>query len=735
MERAAISDTALLHEQEVEPCDESGYESLVNKTPEGNKSLTILVDGVTCALCIQAIENGLSKEADVSKVHLNFGARRLHIEWDGEGRRANDFVRIVEKLGYGIRPYDEQSAQESTRAEERFLLLCLGVAGFAMGNVMLLSVGVWSTSAETMGMATRDFLHLISAMIALPAVMFSGRPFFKSAFAALKGGRTNMDVPISLALILSCGASLLEIVHHGEHVYFDSAIMLTFFLLIGRYLDFKARDHARSSAHDLLKSFQGFASVIEGTQIRRLLIRDLKEGMMVRVAVGEKFPVDGVVHEGKGSIDTALVTGETMPRDIHVGDNVYAGTVNLSAPLVMEVTQAADHSLLSDIAALMDQAGQSSAAYVRLADKAAQLYTPVVHSMALLTFLGWIFMGQAEWQDALLTAITVLIITCPCALGLAVPVVQVLATGKLMKRGVFVKSGDALERLATIDTAIFDKTGTLTVGIPALVGEYNPEHLKQAASLAVHSAHPLSKALVATYSGDLYEIKNIKEHKGQGLSAVYGGHNIQIGSRSFCGNLDAAPTDSPEIWLRDGDKNPVQFCFEDKLREDAGEVAQQMKQNDISLTVLSGDREIVVQKMAAQVGIQNVYGEQNPVDKFRFVEGLQAGEHKVLMVGDGLNDAPVLAQADISIAPGTAIDLAQNAADIVFMGDKFAPVYETYRTARKTCILIQQNFALAVLYNLIAIPLAVMGFVTPFIAALAMSGSSLLVIANSFRLK
>lgn len=739
MEQRAVSDSFFVHGEvdqgPKQASQETGYESLVHQTADGLKSLSVLVGGVTCALCIQKIESALTAQPDVSTAKLNFGARRLYIEWDGLAARANDFVQIVERFGYTVQPYDDKAAKEYSNSEERFLLLCLGVAGFAMGNVMLLSVGVWSTNAEIMGMATRDFLHWISAIIALPAILFSGRPFFRSAVKVLSKGHTNMDVPISLALFLAGGASFIETMRHGEHVYFDSAIMLTFFLLIGRYLDFKARESARSSAHDLLKSFQGFSAVIENGKTRRILIRDLKEGMIVSVAAGEQVPVDGLVREGKSTVDTSLVTGETLPRDICKGDTVYAGTFNISAPVTLEVAKAAEDSLLSDIVRLMDKAGQAQAAYVRIADKAARLYTPVVHSMALMTFLGWIILAGAAWQDALMTAITVLIITCPCALGLAVPVVQVLATGKLMKRGIFVKSGDALERLASIDVAIFDKTGTLTLGKPVLIGAYEDEPLRLAASLAMHSAHPLSQAVTADYEGDILKIDEIEEHRGQGLSGIYKGCSIKLGSRSFCGDKESGEADGPELWLHIEGQDPVRFRFEDVLRADAPQVIRHFKTHHITPLLVSGDRESVAQAVAEKAGIETVYGQKTPTQKFEIMERLQNDGNKVLMVGDGLNDAPVLAAADVSIAPGTAIDMAQNAADIVFMGDDLSPVYETYRIACQTRKLVKQNFALAVIYNFIAIPLAVAGFVTPFIAALAMSGSSILVIANSFRIK
>ena len=700
---------------------------------DGAYELSVLVRGVHCAGCIQKIESSLARERDIRNARLNFSTRRLSLVWNGGAQRANDYVRTVEALGYSVQPYDAQVEQAETKREERFLLLCLGVAGFAMGNVMLLSVGVWSTSAETMGMATRDLMHWISAIIALPTILFSGRPFFRSALKAISAGHTNMDVPISFALLLAGGISLFETINHGEHAYFDSAVMLMFFLLIGRYLDFRARKNARSIATDLLSALSGFATVVEGYKNRRVLIRDLREGMIVRVSAGDKFPVDGIVMEGQSEVDASLVTGETMPREINKGAEVFAGTMNISAPVITKVARAAENSLLADIVRLMEKAGQGQAAYVRLADRAAQLYTPVVHTCSALAFFGWWFVGGIEWQDALMIAITVLIITCPCALGLAVPVVQILASGRLMKQGILVKSGDALERLAGIDTVLLDKTGTLTLGRPELDGQYNQDTLQIAASLAAYSTHPLSKAL--HYEGQLVRVTDVKEHPGKGLEGVYQGWVIKLGNRLWCGDHNAPPSDKLELWLAIEGHAPVVFHFTDNLREDAAQIIERFKVAGLTLIMLSGDRYSVADKIAKEAGIEKVYAEQTPPQKFEVLENLKMKGRKVLMVGDGLNDAPVLAGADVSMAPGTAIDMAQNTADIIFMGEKLAPVYDAYKTAGLTQKLVKQNFTLAVIYNIIAVPLALCGFVTPLIAAIAMSGSSLVVIANSFRLR
>jgi Cu2+-exporting ATPase len=716
----------------------TAYEGLVKLNADGEKTLDVLISGVHCALCIQKIESTLKEQSHVTAARLNFSTGRLSMAWHGDIALANTFAQKVEQLGYGVMPYHSDDEKNSYEKESKFLLLCMGIAGFAMGNLMLLSVGLWATDSETMGFATRELMHWVSALIAIPTILFSGRPFFRSAWQALSIKQTNMDVPISLALILATGMSIFETLDHGEHVYFDSAVMLMFFLLVGRTLDLRARRNARSAATDLMQSLSGFANVVEGANIRRILIRDLKQGMDIRVAAGEKIPIDGVIKEGLSTIDTSLITGETLPRKTQQGAQVFAGTINQDAPLTISVSKAAENSLLADIVRLMEKAEQGQAQYVRLADKAAQFYTPAVHSLAALSFLLWFFVWGAPWQDALLVSVTVLIITCPCALGLAVPVVQVLATGQLMKRGILVKSGDALERLADINTVFFDKTGTLTRGKPQLIGTYEQSALQRGASLAAQSHHSFSQALRAAYQGDLLSVENIQEHAGKGMEGQYKDMSLRLGSRAWCGEQGQNSTPykhANELWLNINDKPECCFYFSDQEKSDAKDTIAALTHDSLKVALLSGDLKDIVADTADSLGIEQHYGEQTPKDKHDILESYKQKGDRVLMVGDGLNDAPVLAAADISMAPGSAVDMAQNAADIVFMGELLSPVSDAYHTACKTQKLVKQNFALAIAYNCIAVPLAFAGLVTPMIAAIAMSGSSLLVIANSYRLK
>lgn len=714
----------------------TSFVPLAQTMEDGTFRLELAVEGIHCAACIRLIENALSANNDVTHVRVNMTTERLTYSWRGNVMRGDMLAAEVIKLGYKLHDPGKDDAANAATNNEKAILKAIAVSGFAAGNLMLLSVGLWTTSTETMGFATRDLFHWVSALIALPTVLYSGRPFFRSALSVLREGHTNMDVPISLAVILASVMSVSEALRHGEHVYFDSAVMLLFFLLIGRYLDARAKGKARESASKLLSKLAGSAAVYEGDTLKRIPIKELVSGMRVLVAAGENIPGDGTIVRGDSDIDLSLITGETLPQHAAKGAAVLAGTLNLTAPIEVEVTKASERSLLSEIVRMMEVAEQGAAKYVRLADRAAALYTPVVHILGALTFAGWLAFG-AEWQVALLHAVTVLIITCPCALGLAVPVVQVLASGRLLRTGILLKSGDALERLAAIDTIVFDKTGTLTVGRPQLDGgSYDDDQLKLAASMAQQSRHPLSKALAAAFSGDTLRLE-VQEQSGKGLNAQWQGEEVQLGSRRWCGNdnADTDDTSALELWLAIAGKPAAHFTFADQLRSDAVDVISKLADYGVETHLLSGDRHSVAANIANSLSISHVKAEVSPIEKAHYIDELrQAGRH-VLMVGDGLNDAPALAAASVSMSPSSAVDITQNTADIVFQGEKLAPVIQAFVTAKRSTQLVRQNFALAILYNILAVPLAVMGYVTPMVAAAAMSTSSLIVILNAFRLR
>ena len=713
--------------------------SFVQSDSDGTNSLNLIVDGMHCPSCVAVIEDALRNKKEVKEARLNLSTKRLRIVWHGKEILGDKWVEEINKMGYRAVPFDPKTSETIEKREEKFLLLCLAVAGFASGNMMLFSVPLWSSDPIEMGESTRTFFHWIQAIVAIPTIAFSGRPFFYSAWKAIKNWQTNMDVPISVAVILTTIMSLFETVSFGHHSYFDSVVMLLFFLLIGRYLEARAKGKARSAAQDLLQMMSGFATVINKSGKHKIIpVSEIKEKMILSVAAGEKIGADGEVIEGVSELDTSLITGETMPVEIKKGAKVFAGTMNISAPIKVLVTKPYQRSLVSEIVKLMEIAEQNQGHYVALADKISRWYTPAVHFLAAATFLGWLLYGHIEWQVALLYSATVLIITCPCALGLAVPIVQVIASGKLLRKGILLKSGSALERLAGISHAVFDKTGTLTLGLPKLINpeEYDNKSLQLSASMAQHSKHPLSVAITKSYSGKLINL-NVKEIQACGLETNYKGNKIRLGKRSWCTKIsdkEVANDANMELWLVVGKNEPIRFKFSDKIKNDAKQVIDKFNNAGISTILLSGDRVEITKKIADQVGIKSYAGCLSPKQKTERIVELKQNGHNVLMVGDGLNDAPSLSSATISMSPTSAIDISQNASDIVFQGELLSPVYNAWETSKFSQKLIKQNFALAIIYNIIAIPVAIAGYVTPLIAAIAMSSSSLLVVVNALRL-
>lgn len=710
----------------------------VRPMADGAAELNLILENVTCPSCIQKIEAALWAVEGVSFARVNFSTRRLTVRWTPGTTDAASLIAKLRSLGYQSRPFDAERFARLSDREDNDLLRALAVAGFAAANVMLLSVSVWA--GADMGAATRSLFHWVSALIALPAVAYAGQPFFRSAFAAVSRGNLNMEVPISLAVVLATGMSLYQTIVGEAHVYFDAAVMLLFFLLVGRYLDRRVRARAGSAAQNLLALRAVAATVVDSSGTRRSLPTEaLRPGMVVTAAAGERLPADGRVKAGQAAVDMSLVTGESLPRAVAPGDQVFAGTLSLDGALEITVGAANEETLLAEIVRLMEAAEQGRARYVRLADRVARIYAPAVHLLGAATFLGWLVLGGAPWDSALMTGIAVLIVTCPCALGLAVPVVQVVASGRLLRRGILIKSADGLERLAEVDRVVFDKTGSLTLGRPELVdqGAIPEESLRTAAAIAAASRHPLSRALVAA-AGPVGAAEAVREIPGRGLAARIRGEELRLGNRGWCGiegpGEPAADEAGPELWLARPGAPAQRFQFRDALRKDAGETLRWLSGHGLPGEILSGDRNEAVRPVAEDLGLQNWRGEASPDDKIAHLKGLAAQGHRVLMVGDGLNDAPALAAAHASLSPASAADVSQTAADFVFQGDRLAPVVEAVRVARAARRLVMQNFALAFLYNAVAVPLAMAGLVTPLMAALAMSASSIAVTLNALRL-
>ncbi|MGL4636127.1 MAG: heavy metal translocating P-type ATPase [Beijerinckiaceae bacterium] len=712
----------------------------VRHQKDGIASLELAVEGMRCAGCMASIERAVMALPGVITARVNFSNQRLGVEWR-EGIVSPDRIMgAVAALGFRAYPFVAKQAETKEADEERRLLRFLGVAAFAAMNIMLLSVSVWSGNVSDINPETRDFFHWLSALIALPAAAYAGQPFFESAIRALKVRKVNMDVPITLGILLALSMSVVETLNHGEHAFFDSAVMLIFFLLIGRYLDQTMRRKTRAVAGNLaaLKAETAFR-FISDKEVSEVPIAAISPGDMVLVRPGERVSVDGEITSGRSEIDQSLVTGETDYASVSEGSMVYAGTLNISGTLKIRVSKASAGTLLDEVNQLLEKATASKSQHLLLADRAAQLYAPLVHATALLTFIGWVVFGLV-WQKALVIAITVLIITCPCALGLAVPAVQVVAAGALFRRSVLLNQGDSLERFAEVDTVVFDKTGTLTLPSPQLANaaDIEPCDLKLAGRLALCSRHPLSQAIVEA-SGATAPLQATEE-PGLGVRATVDGQILFLGKPDACNagaeaaSVAARYPNASLMAFHNGDRVVI-FAVEQALRTDAIETIRHLKSLGLKIEILSGDRETAVSHAARALEIESFAFGLTPADKIRRIETLKAAGHKVMMVGDGLNDAPALAAAHVSISPVTAVHISQAAADAVFLGARLAPVLAAVTISRRARSLMVQNLWLAVVYNAIAVPLAIAGYATPLVAALAMSGSSVIVTLNALRIQ
>ncbi len=687
-------------------------------------SITLHVPSIHCAACIATVEDTLNAVPGVRDARVNLSLKRVMIQ-AGPDVTVGSLTDRLAKAGYKAQPLDERLLA-GQGGEERDLVLRIGVAGFAMMNVMLLSVAVWSGAED----ATARLFHLLSALIALPAVIFSGRPFFVSAVRALTARRLNMDVPISLAIVLAALVSLAGALEGGDHPgWFEASLSLTFFLLVGRYLDHKGRTAARSAAAELAALEIPQASVLKDGGEVIVKAADLVSCDTILVRPGERIPVDGVITAGQTDLDRSALTGESEPVAVMPNATVSAGEANLTGPIEVLATRVGEDTSLRKLAGLVATAEGQRSRYSGLADRAARAYAPLVHLLGAGAFLGWWFASADPWF-ALNVAISVLVITCPCALGLAVPAVSTVTTAKLFRSGLLVKSRTALERLAEIDTVVFDKTGTLTTGEAVLLGTPDPGALALAAGLAQGSAHPLSRALMQAA-----ELRGIRplivservERPGFGVEGLVGQARVRLGRSNWVG------ANSGRVALDEGAGTITAFDFAERARDDARETVAALKDKGLGVVLLSGDTPERASQMARELGIDDARGAMTPEGKSDWLKALEDRGHKALMIGDGLNDTGALATTHASLAPATALDAARSAADVVLLSDRLSPVVEALEAARKARRLMAENIWLSVLYNAVSVPVALAGFATPLIAAIAMSTSSVTVSLNAMR--
>jgi len=724
--------------------DQIDLHSFIKKCQDDKNEILLAIDGIHCAACVWLIETILLKQENIISARVNLSKKYLKIKWFGAEENCQKYINLISEIGYKLFPFDENILLQEERKYNNDLVKCLAVSGFAAGNIMLFSIILWFYDQQEIGHAMKVFMQFFSSLIALPAIIYSSRPFFKSAFVALKNKSGNMDVPIAVAIFLASLVSLIQAFNQAKHVYFDSAIMLVFFLLIGRYLDFKARKKAFDLAREFTLINSSYARLVnEEGLIKIIASKDIKRGMKILILAGDKVAADGIIIQGQAEFDSSIVNGETVPKLFSFNQNIFAGMINISSPVVISVTKEQDESLIAEIAKIVDDAQAQKNSYVRIADRLARIYTPAVHIAALFTFIFWFYVMQSGLENSVLNAIAILVITCPCALALAVPITQTLTISSLLKRGVLAKSGDALESVNDIDIFVFDKTGTITFGNPVVVDfscinrkldfEEEDFYKKLAASICQYSKHPFSKAISLFYEQIKLNL-DVTEHPSMGLSSSYKGHEVKIGSATF---LEINDKNNNillnKIYLKYKD-DIILFSLKDELKKDAKFLIEYLQKLNKRIVLLSGDSKDIVINIANKVGIKEYYFEHNLMQKSIFIKDLKKQNHKILMVGDGINDAASLNLADISISFIAASELSKNTADIIVQGQNLSPIIDFLNISKRSMNIIKQNLLIALCYNIIAIPFAFMGYVSPLVAAFAMSSSSILVVLNSIKI-
>lgn len=708
------------------------------------REAALILEGIVCAACVWLNERHVGALPGVKEFRVNYSTHRARVVWDDAHVHLSDILKAIASIGYIAHPFDPGRQEQLQKKERSAALRRLAVAGLGAMQVMMLAIAMYAGDYSGMEQDLRGFMRWVSLVIATPVLLYAARPFFASAWRDLKRRQLGMDVPVSLALGAAFAASVWATVAGAGEVYFDSVTMFTFFLLTGRFLEMAARHRAGQAAEELVRLLPATATRLVDGISEVVPAADLRPGDRVLVRPGETVPADGSVAEGSSSVDESLLTGESMPRLRNRGDTVVGGTVNIDSPLQVTVEQVGEDTVLSSIVRLLDRAQTEKPRIALLADRLAGWFVLGLLILAAAVY-GWWAVHRP--QDAFWIMLSVLVVTCPCALSLATPAAVTAATGRLTRLGLLTTRGHALETLARASHIVFDKTGTLTYGRPRLVdvrpavGATRERCLEIAAALEAGSEHPLAKALLDSAAAAPLA-QTLSTTPGKGVEGVVDGHRYRIGKPEFVAELGSStalghwPASDNVTWVALGDSSRILawFGFADRLRPEAQETMGELRALGLQLVLLSGDAPAVAQRVAQELGIAAAHGGLLPQDKLNYVRELQAHGAVVAMVGDGVNDAPVLAGAQVSLAMGSGTQLAHASADMVLLSEHLGQLAEGVRTARRTLTVIRQNLAWALLYNVIAVPLAAAGWVAPWMAALGMSLSSLVVVVNALRL-
>ena len=697
---------------------------------DAGREITVVVEGLRCAACAWLVDRALSREPGVAAVIANAVTGRVRIAWDPARTRLSSVLSRLGALGYRPHLARGEAAERERRRERNRLIARLGVAALGATQAMMFAEALYLDTAGEMSLATRDFFRWVTFLVATPVVFYSGWPFLAGMAVELRHRRPGMDTLVGSSVLLAYFASLVETLRGGAQVWFDAAVMFVLFLLAARFLELMARRQASARLDTLARAQPALAWRLTETGREQVPVAALSPGDRVHVGAGEVVPADGELLEAAADLDESLLTGESTPVRKSPGDTLYAGSLCREQSATLQVQRTGSDTRLSQLARTVERAQSQRPRAARLADAVATRFVGALFVVAVGVFAYWF---GADPDRAFEIALAVLIVSCPCALALAVPAALASANGALSRRGVLVLGADALDRLAEVDTALLDKTGTLTTGQPQLLAATaldggDAEAWRRIAAALEHGArHPFAAAFDVNGIAPATLVRSVP---GQGIEGRVAGTAWRLGQAGFAGGGH----DDGALWLGDGRKATARFVLSDPLRPEAAAVAAALRAMGITPRIASGDGASAVADIAATLGIEDARARQSPEDKLATLRALQAAGHRVLAVGDGINDGPLLAGADVSMAMAAGAPLAHRAADLVLTGTSLARIPEAVMLARRTRAVIRQNLTWALAYNLLALPFAAMGWVTPGLAALGMAASSLLVTANALRL-
>ncbi len=713
--------------------DNSDVQAEFVRNSEDHSEVTLSLEGVSCAACAWLIEKQLANQPGVIGIRVNTTTNRALLSWDKSAAKLSDILSRIHRLGYKAAPFEADKHEAQYHQSMKQYLYRLGLAGLATMQVMMLAVALYLEAFGDLDNEFKNYFRWVSLLFATPVLLYSAFPFYVNAWRSIKGRTLGMDVPVSIALIFAYIASLFATVTQKGEVFFESISMFTFFLLVGRFLEMRARRKAAAASGNLLKLIPAIATLLDGKQVP---VKTLKVGDKIRVLPGEHIPADGEVTSNRIHVDESMLTGESLPVIKNIGDAVYAGTLNGDEAFELKVSATKADSVISNIVRLQDDAQSSKPKIAQVADIVARYFVAIILVIASGTWLYW---HGSRPDDAFWIMLSVLVATCPCALSLATPTAITCATSRLGSFGILLRKNHVFETLCNVNHLVLDKTGTLTHGnivisdVSTHKEQWSRERcLTVTAELEQYANHPIAKAF-RPYLEETVSATEVKNIIGSGIEGKVDDETVRVGNAKFALGFDAGLKEHNAVYMSVSGEHVATFYYQDPIRKEAQSFIDKFHEAGIRITLLTGDSEVNANEVATKLGVDNVVSQAKPEDKLNYLRSL-SNDDITMMVGDGINDAPTLAGAHLSVAMGGGTDVAKASADMVLLGDKLDKLLEARELALKTRSIIRQNLAWALGYNVVILPLAVAGFVAPYVAVVGMSASSIIVVSNSLRL-